>query len=71
MKDRITTKHPELKSKIAIIHNWANADWIRPIAKQKNWFACEQELTENSLFCIQAILDVAMMWILFWELLSY
>ena len=41
MKNRITTKHPKLESKIAIIHNWANADWIKPIAKQKNWFACE------------------------------
>lgn len=41
MKDRITAKHPELASKIAIIHNWANADWIKPLAKQQNWFACE------------------------------
>ena len=41
MKNRITAKHPEVNSKIAIIHNWANADWIKPLAKQQNWFACE------------------------------
>lgn len=41
MKDRITTKHPQVESKISIIHNWANADWIKPLAKKQNWFACE------------------------------
>ncbi|VEP12223.1 Glycosyltransferase [Hyella patelloides LEGE 07179] len=41
MKNRITAKHPDTDSKIAIIHNWANADWIKPLAKQQNWFACE------------------------------
>lgn len=41
MKNRITAKHPEVASKIAIIHNWANADWIKPLAKKQNWFACE------------------------------
>ncbi len=41
MKDRITTKHSSVESKISIIHNWANADWIKPLAKKQNWFACE------------------------------
>ncbi len=41
MKARIAAKHPEVESKISVIHNWANADWIKPIAKQQNWFACQ------------------------------
>jgi glycosyltransferase involved in cell wall biosynthesis len=41
MKDRIAVKHPQVASKISIIHNWANADWIKPLAKQQNWFACK------------------------------
>ena len=41
MKQRITDKHPQVESKIAVIHNWANADWIKPLAKKQNWFACE------------------------------
>ena len=41
MKARIAAQHPELESKISVIHNWANADWIKPIAKQENWFACQ------------------------------
>lgn len=41
MKNRITAKHPQVDSKIAIIHNWANADWIKPLAKKQNWFACQ------------------------------
>ncbi len=41
MKDRIIIKHPRVSSKISVIHNWANADWIKPIAKEQNWFAYE------------------------------
>ena len=41
MKNRITAKHPEVDSKIVIIHNWADASWIKPLAKKQNWFACE------------------------------
>ena len=41
MKARIAAKHPQVESKISVIHNWANADWIKPIAKQQNWFACQ------------------------------
>ena len=41
MKARIVAKHPRANSKIAVIHNWANADWIKPIAKSQNWFASE------------------------------
>lgn len=41
MQDRIIAKHPRVSSKISVIHNWANADWIKPIAKEQNWFAYE------------------------------
>ena len=41
MKERIVAKHPQTSSKISVIHNWANADWIKPIAKEQNWFACQ------------------------------
>lgn len=39
MKHRIIVKHPQLAHKISVIHNWADADWIQPLAKQDNWFA--------------------------------
>ncbi len=41
MKDRIVTRHPQVESKISVIHNWADADLIKPISKQDNWFACK------------------------------
>ncbi len=41
MKERIVAKHPQASNKISVIHNWANADWIKPIAKEQNWFAYE------------------------------
>ncbi len=39
MKDRVVAKCPQVKHKIAVIHNWADPNWIVPIAKQDNWFA--------------------------------
>lgn len=39
MKNRVADKCPQLKEKITVIHNWADANWIVPIAKQDNWFA--------------------------------
>ncbi|WP_172657295.1 glycosyltransferase family 4 protein [Myxosarcina sp. GI1] len=39
MKERIVARHPQVADKISIIHNWANADWIVPMAKKHNWFA--------------------------------
>ncbi len=39
MKARIVAKHPQLKSKISVIHNWADAELIKPISKHDNWFA--------------------------------
>ncbi|MDJ0531175.1 MAG: glycosyltransferase family 4 protein [Xenococcaceae cyanobacterium MO_207.B15] len=39
MKDRIVARHSQVSFKISVIHNWANADWIKPITKKQNWFA--------------------------------
>jgi glycosyltransferase involved in cell wall biosynthesis len=39
MKDRIVAKHPLISERISIIHNWADANWIKPLSKQNNWFA--------------------------------
>jgi glycosyltransferase involved in cell wall biosynthesis len=41
MKARITDRHKQLADKISVIHNWADADWIKPINKSQNWFACQ------------------------------
>ncbi len=41
MRQLIINRHPNLASKISIIHNWADAETIQPIAKFKNWFAQE------------------------------
>jgi len=47
MKDRIAKKYPELTDKIAVIHSWANPNWIVPISKQANWFAKEYQLDQK------------------------
>ncbi len=39
MKDRVVKKCPEVSNKISVIHNWADPNWIVPIAKHHNWFA--------------------------------
>jgi glycosyltransferase involved in cell wall biosynthesis len=39
MKDRVVAKCPEIINKITVIHNWADPNWIVPIAKPQNWFA--------------------------------
>jgi glycosyltransferase involved in cell wall biosynthesis len=47
MKERIVAKHPQIDSKISVIHNWANANWIKPLPKQENWFAREYGITKK------------------------
>ncbi len=47
MKDRVQAKCPEISDKISVIHNWANPDWIVPIAKQNNWFAHKYDLVNT------------------------
>lgn len=47
MKQRVQEKCPEVTNKIAVIHNWANPDWIVPIAKQDNWFAQKHDLVDK------------------------
>ena len=44
MKDIMQAKCPEISEKISVIHNWADPDWIVPIAKQNNWFAHKYNL---------------------------
>ncbi|MGK7876181.1 MAG: glycosyltransferase family 4 protein [Xenococcaceae cyanobacterium] len=47
MKDRIVAKNPKLADKISVIHNWANPNDIRPIPKEKNWFARQHKITDK------------------------
>jgi glycosyltransferase involved in cell wall biosynthesis len=47
MKDRVVAKCPEIINRIAIIHNWADPNWIVPLAKQQNSFAKEFNLVDS------------------------
>ena len=47
MKKRIVAKHPSLAEKVCVVHNWADADWIKPLAKQNNWFAGQHKINEK------------------------
>ncbi|HEY9873028.1 MAG TPA: glycosyltransferase family 4 protein [Candidatus Obscuribacterales bacterium] len=47
MKQRIVEKCPEVTDKITVIHNWADPNWILPIAKQDNWFAQQFNLVDT------------------------
>jgi glycosyltransferase involved in cell wall biosynthesis len=47
MKDRVVAKCPQVNDKIAVIHNWADPNWIVPIAKRHNWFAKEFNLVDT------------------------
>ncbi|MBZ8179759.1 glycosyltransferase family 4 protein [Oscillatoria salina] len=47
MKERIVAECPEIADKITVIHSWANPNWIKPIDKQDNWFACEFDLANK------------------------
>jgi glycosyltransferase involved in cell wall biosynthesis len=47
MKDRVVAKCPEINDQVAVIHNWADQNWIVPIAKQQNNFAQEYNLVEK------------------------
>ncbi|WP_448563518.1 glycosyltransferase family 4 protein [Trichothermofontia sp.] len=46
MKQRLTDRHPELTSKINVIHNWADPILIKPIDKHTNWFAQTHDLVD-------------------------
>lgn len=47
MKERITSRMPEIGSKICVIHNWADPTWIKPIVKQDNDFARTHQLVDK------------------------
>ncbi|HEY9845637.1 MAG TPA: glycosyltransferase family 4 protein, partial [Candidatus Caenarcaniphilales bacterium] len=52
MKQRIAAKCPQVANRIAVIHSWADPNWIVPLAKQDNWFANQHNLvaTFNVLY---------------------
>lgn len=47
MKERIVANHPSITSKVSIIHNWADANWIKPLSKQDNWFARQHKISNK------------------------
>lgn len=47
MKDRVVAKCPEISDQVAVIHNWADPNWIVPIAKQHNYFAKKFDLVDK------------------------
>lgn len=47
MKQRIADQHPEVATKISVIHNWADATWIKPLDKADNWFAHQHQLNHK------------------------
>ncbi|MGL5083032.1 MAG: glycosyltransferase family 4 protein [Microcoleaceae cyanobacterium] len=47
MKDRITAKCPGIEDKISVIHNWADPNSIKPLSKQRNWFAQKFDLVNK------------------------
>ncbi|NJL86646.1 MAG: glycosyltransferase family 4 protein [Leptolyngbyaceae cyanobacterium SM1_1_3] len=46
MKQRIVDYHPDLATKVSVIHNWADPERIVPIPKNRNWFAWKHDLVE-------------------------
>ncbi len=71
MKDRVVAKCPEIRDKIAVIHNWADPKQIVPIAKNQNWFAKSFNLVDTftvlysgNMGCchdVETILEVAIL----------
>ncbi|HBL14041.1 MAG TPA: glycosyltransferase WbuB [Cyanobacteria bacterium UBA11162] len=47
MKERVAAKYPQIQHKIAVIHNWANPNWIVPLDKHDNWFAQDFNLVNT------------------------
>ena len=46
MKQLLVQKNKNLADKIHVIHNWADPQFIIPIAKSENWFAKQYGLTD-------------------------
>lgn len=47
MKERVVAKHPAIADKIIAIPSWSDPVHIRPIDKQKNWFAQKYNLSDR------------------------
>lgn len=46
MQQRLCDKYPAIADKVVVIHNWANPQQIRPMAKHQNWFAQAHQLVD-------------------------
>jgi glycosyltransferase involved in cell wall biosynthesis len=46
MRGRIISHMPEIATKVTVIHSWADAEAIQPIAKNANWFAKTHHLVK-------------------------
>lgn len=47
MKQIVVASNPELADKVHVIHSWADPDLIKPIPKERNWFAQEHNLVKD------------------------
>ena len=47
MKEQVASKCPEVRDKITVIHSWADPQQIKPITKDKNWFAQQFDLVDK------------------------
>lgn len=47
MKELLVSKNKNLADKIHVIHSWADPKFIKPIAKDENWFAKQYGLTNH------------------------
>lgn len=47
MRQRLIDKYPAIADKVVVIHNWADPQQIRPIAKRDNWFAQQHQLVHD------------------------
>jgi glycosyltransferase involved in cell wall biosynthesis len=47
MKENVEMHCPAVSDKIAVIHSWADPDWITPLPKQYNSFAHEHQLVDR------------------------
>ena len=47
MKRQVAANYPKLANKISVIHSWADAQQVVPIAKEDNWFAQRHSLVNK------------------------
>lgn len=47
MKQVLVQRNPELADKVHVIHSWADPDLIKPMPKERNWFAQDHDLVND------------------------